>query len=87
MLDARSALEVVTAKSDATAGTVTHAVVGRDGAFQRQLEAFAASIRAGVPVLSDADGAAADLRCLQALLRALAARHGIRLGGEAGQGR
>lgn len=83
VLDARSELEVVSGPVGDASGQVTRPVIGRDGAFQRQLEAFTASVRHGLPVVSDAAGAAQDVRCLQALLRALAGRHGIELGGEA----
>lgn len=95
VLDARSALEVITGNDGepfgrATGepfGGVTRPVMGRAGAFQRQLEAFLSSVRSGAPPTSDAAGAAADLRCLQALMRALAERHGLSLGGEAGGSR
>jgi predicted dehydrogenase len=85
VLDARSTLEVVRGSEGDRETETTRTVAGFDGAFQRQLEAFAGSIRRGGTVLADAAGAAQDIRCLQALMRALAARHGIELGGEAGR--
>nr|WP_276610911.1 Gfo/Idh/MocA family oxidoreductase [Kineococcus siccus] len=82
VLDARSSVEVLT-RGDGPAGVRRRAVLGHDGAFQRQLEAFAAAVRTGAPVLVDAAGAAADVACLQRLLAALAAGHGLVPGGEA----
>jgi len=82
VLDARSEVEVVT-RGDGSGLVRRRAVLGRDGAFQRQLEAFTASVRTGAPVLMDAAGAAADVACLQQLLVALAAGHDLVPGGEA----
>lgn len=56
---------------------------GRDSAFVSQLERFAEAVRGDAPVWSTAAGAAQDLRCLQALVRALAERLGHSVGGEA----
>jgi predicted dehydrogenase len=64
-------------RSDATS------FAGHTTGFVRELEAFAASITGGLPVVSDAAGAAADIACLQALLRAASSREGLTLQGEA----
>jgi predicted dehydrogenase len=56
---------------------------GHTTGFVRELQAFAQSVTAGRPVLSDAAGAREDLRCAQALVGALASRFGAKLGGEA----
>jgi predicted dehydrogenase len=85
VLDAPSGLEVVRAAEGGSGTRTTRTVAGFDGAFQRQLEAFAGSVRHGEPVLADAAGAAQDIRCLQQLFRTLAARHGVEVGGEAGR--
>jgi len=50
---------------------------GHTTGFVRELEAFAASVMEGTPVLSTAAGAAADLACLQQFVVALAAGSGI----------
>jgi predicted dehydrogenase len=50
---------------------------GHTTGFVRELEAFAASVLEGAPVLSTAAGAAADLACMQQFVAALAARSGI----------
>ncbi|MGH9245032.1 MAG: Gfo/Idh/MocA family protein [Acidimicrobiales bacterium] len=51
--------------------------------YLAQLEAFAASVRDGAPVIADTAGAAADTRCLQSLLVAVADAVGVTVGGEA----
>ena len=50
---------------------------GHTTGFVRELEAFAASVMEGAPVLSTAAGAATDLACLQQFVAALAAGSGI----------
>ena len=79
---ARARLRVERAHGDERAATVYHADY-RTG-FVHELEAFADSVTAGAPVLSDAAGAGLDTRSLQALTAAVAARAGVTLGGEAG---
>jgi predicted dehydrogenase len=56
---------------------------GNTTAFVRELQAFAASIRHGAPVLCDAAGALADVRCLQALASAAGKQAGQHVAGEA----
>ncbi|MEU9335626.1 Gfo/Idh/MocA family oxidoreductase [Streptomyces sp. NPDC048290] len=81
LVDVRSSLRVERAEHGVRRdSTVQH---GYDTGFVRQLEEFAASVRDGAPVRSGAAGAAEDIRCLQALLAALAAREGAQVGGEA----
>jgi predicted dehydrogenase len=88
LVDVRSSLHVERAEDGIRQDAVLRH--GYDTGFVRQLEEFAASVRTGAPVRSDAAGAAADVRCLQALLAAIAAGRGVRVGGEAasaGKGR
>lgn len=56
---------------------------GNTTAFVRELEAFAASIRDGAPVMCDAEGALLDIRCLQALAAQAGRQAGLRVAGEA----
>lgn len=56
---------------------------GNTTAFVRELQAFAASIQHGAPVLCDANGALSDIRCLQALACAAGRLAGLHVGGEA----
>jgi predicted dehydrogenase len=56
---------------------------GNTTAFVRELQSFAASIRFGAPVLCDASGALADIRCLQALASAAGRQAGLHVAGEA----
>jgi predicted dehydrogenase len=63
----------------------TDYAAGYTTGFVAELAAFADSVRAGAPVLSDAAGAALDTRSLQAFTSAVAARDGVKLGGEAGE--
>jgi predicted dehydrogenase len=79
---ARARLRVERADGDERAATVYHSSY-RTG-FVYELEAFADSITTGAPVISDAAGARADTRSLQALTVAVAAGAGVTLGGEAG---
>jgi len=55
---------------------------GNTTAFVRELEAFALSIREGVPVLSDAEGALRDIKCLQALAAQAGRQAGLLVAGE-----
>jgi predicted dehydrogenase len=55
-------------------------------AFVHELAAFADSVQDGAPVLSDAAGAGADTRSLQAMTAAIGADAGVKLGGEAALG-
>ncbi len=71
------AVDGVRAGTDYTAGYTT--------GFVAELAAFADSVRSGAPVISDAAGAALDTRSLQAFTAAIAARAGVKLGGEAGE--
>ncbi|MFE2045160.1 Gfo/Idh/MocA family protein [Streptomyces sp. NPDC059477] len=81
LTDVRSSLRVERAENGVRHdSTLQH---GYDTGFVRQLEEFAACVRDGAPVRSGAAGAAEDIRCLQALLAALAAREGVKVGGEA----
>ncbi|MFG3260391.1 Gfo/Idh/MocA family protein [Streptomyces sp. NPDC048172] len=84
LVDVRSTLRVEKAAKDGS-GLRSDSVVrpGYDTGFVLQLEAFAASVADGAPVLSDAAGAADDVRALQALLTAVARAQGIEVGGEA----
>ncbi|WTW95685.1 Gfo/Idh/MocA family oxidoreductase [Streptomycetaceae bacterium NBC_01309] len=82
LADARSTLRVERAGDGVRRDTTARH--GYDTGFVRQLEEFAHAVRDGAPVRSDAAGAAEDVRCLQALLAALAAREGVTVGGEAG---
>lgn len=84
LVDVRSTLHVERAATDGS-GTRsdTKVLPGYDTGFVRQLEAFAASVTDGAPVLSGAGGAAEDIRTLQALLTALADAQGVKVGGEA----
>lgn len=59
-----------------------HQPIGADG-LHRQLVAFHEAIVAARPVLADVAGARADLKCLQAIVTAVAVRRGITIGGEA----
>jgi predicted dehydrogenase len=54
-------------------------------AFVRELEAFAASVDRGEPVLSTAAGAARDIACLQQLVAAIGQGFGIAVDTEAGR--
>jgi len=84
LVDVRSTLRVEKAAKDGSGLRSDCAVrAGYDTGFVCQLEAFAASVADGAPVLSDAAGAAEDVRALQALLAALAAAQGVEVGGEA----
>ena len=56
---------------------------GNTTAFVRELEAFAASVCEGAPVECTAEGALADVRCLQALAAQAARQAGQPVGGEA----
>lgn len=81
LLEERSTLRVERIRDRHTEELVVRG--GRDSAFVSQLERFVEAVRDGAPVLSTAAGAAEDLRCLQALVRTLAARRGHAVGGEA----
>lgn len=86
LVDVRSRLHVERADQDGQAGGLrssARVLPGYDTGFVRQLEAFAASVTEGAPVLSGAAGAAEDIRALQALLAALARAQGHKVGGEA----
>ena len=81
LIDARSTLYVE--RADGELRVATQLTRGRDSGFVAQLAAFAASVREGGPVLSDAAGAAADTACLQRMAMAAAATLGApALGGE-----
>lgn len=81
LVDVRSSLRVERVENGVRRdSTLQH---GYDTGFVRQLEQFAASVRDGAPVRSGAAGAAEDIRCLQALVAALAAHEGVQVGGEA----
>ncbi|MGA4538762.1 Gfo/Idh/MocA family protein [Uniformispora flossi] len=82
LTDVRSSLRVERAADGVRRDSVVR--TGYDTGFVRQLEEFAYAVRDGAPVRSGAAGAAEDIRCLQALLAALAARAGVTVGGEAG---
>lgn len=71
-VDAPSALEVLSHRPGGGAA-LRREVLGRDGAFQRQLEGFVASVRAGAPVTGTAAEAAADARWLADLFALLVA--------------
>ncbi|MFO1539504.1 MAG: Gfo/Idh/MocA family protein, partial [Chloroflexota bacterium] len=55
----------------------------RDSGFLEELRAFHATVTAGAPNRSDAEGARRDTAALQALAAALAATYGVTAGGEA----
>jgi predicted dehydrogenase len=80
----RARLRVERAAGDERAATTYHSsyITG----FVRELAAFADSVQHGAPVLSDAAGAGADTRSLQAMIAAIGARAGVKLGGEAALG-
>ncbi len=82
LLEARSRLRIARASGELRTGADLSD--GHDSGFVRQLAAFATSVRGGKPPRSDADGAAADVACLQALLLCLARGEGVPVGGEAG---
>jgi len=77
----RARLRVERVIGDARAATTYHS--GYTTGFVRELTAFADSVQVGAPVLSDAAGAAADTRSLQALTATIGAEAGVKLGGEA----
>ena len=54
-----------------------------DSGFLAELREFHASVTAGAPVRSDAEGARADTACLQALAAAIGRARGVTVGGEA----
>ncbi|MBM3687154.1 MAG: Gfo/Idh/MocA family oxidoreductase [Actinobacteria bacterium] len=56
---------------------------GHTTAFVRELQAFAASVRHGAPVLCTAQGALEDVACLQRLAAQAGRQAGLRVGGEA----
>ena len=81
LLDARSTL---VAEGAAGETRESRRVFGSyESGFLVQLESFAAAIQKGEPVLSDAAGAAQDVRCMLALSAAVARAQGIEIGGEA----
>jgi predicted dehydrogenase len=82
IVDAASTLHV--ARSDGALAAATAYTAGPESGFVHQLEAFADVIEGRRELVSDAAGAAADTRAMQALVRTVAAAHGIELGGEAG---
>ncbi|MFF4758277.1 Gfo/Idh/MocA family protein [Streptomyces sp. NPDC001292] len=84
LVDVRSTLRVERAEGAMRRDTTARH--GYDTGFVRQLEEFAAAVQGDAPVRSGAAGAAEDVRCLQALVAALAARAGITVGGEAAKG-
>lgn len=81
LADHRAHLTVETAsgdtrhRDDITSGHTT--------AFVRELQAFAASVRHGAPVLCTAQGALEDVACLQRLAAQAGRQAGLRVGGEA----
>lgn len=79
--DHRSTL--VVERMSGTERETTRLVGDHRTAFVRELMAFHAAITAGADVVSTAAGAAWDAEALQGLSRALAARDGSALGGEA----
>ncbi|MFJ6215150.1 Gfo/Idh/MocA family protein [Streptomyces sp. NPDC092296] len=81
LADARSTLRVERAEGALRRDTTARH--GYDTGFVRQLEEFAKAVHGQAPVRSGAAGAAEDVRCLQALVAALAAQAGIAVGGEA----
>lgn len=70
----RASLRVERASNGIRASTTYRA--GHGTGFVRELEAFAASVMEGAPVLSTAAGAAADLACLQQFVAAVAVGSG-----------
>lgn len=60
--------------------------VENDSGFLAELRAFHASVTAGAPVGSDAEGARQDTACLQALAAAIERDAGRSIGGEAADG-
>jgi predicted dehydrogenase len=82
VVDASSTLRI--AQSDGELHGETTLVAGPESGFVHQLEAFADVIQGRDSLVSDAAGAAADTRSMQALVRAIAAGQGIAVGGEAG---
>jgi predicted dehydrogenase len=82
VVDASSTLRI--AHSDGELHGETTLVAGPESGFVHQLEAFADVITGRDALVSDAAGAAADTRAMQALVRTIAAGQGIELGGEAG---
>ena len=80
-LEAQSDVEVSTALGEWS--QVVSRRLTPESAFVHQLEAFAAAIAGEASVASDAEGAAADIRSAQALVRRLAATHGDTISGEA----
>jgi predicted dehydrogenase len=81
-VDASSTLRI--AQADGELHGETTLVAGPESGFVRQLEAFADVIAGRQALLSDAAGAAADTRAIQAIVRTIAAGQGIEVGGEAG---
>ncbi|MFE3203363.1 Gfo/Idh/MocA family protein [Embleya sp. NPDC059237] len=81
LVDVRSTLRVERAHDGASRDSLVRS--GYDTGFVVQLAEFAASITHGAPVRSTASGAAEDVRCLQALIAAIARRADVRVGGEA----
>ena len=82
VVDAASTLRV--ARTDGGLAGETTLTAGPESGFVHQLEAFADVIEGRRELVSDAAGAAADTRAMQAIVRAIAAAHGIEAGGEAG---
>jgi predicted dehydrogenase len=81
VVDAASTLRITSAEGGLRGETVLAG--GPESGFVHQLDAFADVIAGRRAPLSDAAGAAADTRSMQALVRAVGERHGIAVGGEA----
>jgi len=73
----RATLNVDGVSNGARASTTYR--MGHITGFVRELEAFAASVMEGAPVLSTAIGAAADLACLQQFVAAVATGSGVKI--------
>lgn len=81
LLEERSTMRLERTRGPLREERVVYA--GRDSAFVCQLERFVAATRGEEPIHATADGAAEDLRCLQALVAALGRQQGFHVGGEA----
>jgi predicted dehydrogenase len=81
VVDATSRLRIAHGAAGLPGETTIEA--GPESGFVHQLVAFADAIENGTAPFSGPAGAAADTRSLQALVRAVAAGHGIEVGGEA----
>lgn len=77
LLEERSRLRVE--RNDGLERRDTTYTQGFDSGFLLQLDAFADSVRRGAPVRSNLEGAKADIACLQAIAKAIAAELGVAL--------